>query len=54
MLRFSACADREPALASVDYIETKKEVSRDAFRAATIIPQYITIVQPNLLWDNCL
>ena len=53
MVRIGAFVYREPVLSTVVYIVVQKNVARNALRAATAIPQYITSVQPNLLPVVC-
>ena len=54
MVRIGAHVDREPVFSTVVDIAVKTNVARNAFRAATTISQYITSVQPNLLWTSRL
>ena len=50
MVRVWAFVDRKPEFLAVGYVLVQTNVARDACRAAAIISQYMTLVQPNLLW----
>ena len=54
MVRIGEDVDCEPMFLAAGYMAVQTNVARDAFRAATTIPQYMTSVQLNLLSANCL
>ena len=49
-----AHVDHHPVSSTVEYVVVQTNVVRNAFRAATTKPQYMTTVQPNFLWAICL
>ena len=54
MVRIGAYVGREAVFSTIVYIAVQTNVARNAFRAATTTPQYMTSVQPKFLWANCL
>ena len=52
MVRTGASVDREPVFLTAVIISVQINVARNAFRAATAISQYTTLVQLNLLWAS--
>ena len=54
MVRIGASGGRGLVLSTVLCTAVQTDVARSAFRAATGTSQYITSVEPNLLWASCL
>ena len=52
MMRFGASVDFEPVVSTVVYIAVQTNVARNAFRDASTMPQYMTVVGPNFLWNS--
>ena len=53
MVRIGGYVGCEPVFSTIAVIVVYTNVARNAFRAAAITSQYMTSVQPTLLWTNC-
>ena len=54
MVHIGEKVDCDPVFLTVVYIAVQTNVARDASRAATTTPPYMTPGQLILLWTNCL
>ena len=54
MVRIGGYVGRGQVISTVVCIAVQTNVARGAPRAGTAVEQYMTSVQPNLLWSSCL